>query len=208
MKIRHFVWSAFVCLIAAACGGADGANTQGSDTTDPAAPQGGASGKASVSLASEKTKVETGIGTWEVSVNDSSYHAIGRDADGRLLVDFRASNVASCNQKKGILVPVESKELPSEGRAVSLGCSTDAGSRSVDSKTQLMWQRLSSDLGPDKREPHAQYYTPKEATSCEPRTNLLCCGHVTLWCEDQWTNANLECETSGWYICGGCCPRR
>jgi hypothetical protein len=203
MKIIHFVWSAIGCFVAIGCGGADGGIAQGSNATGTAAPQGGAS-EVSALPASEKTKTETGVVTWEVGASDSGYHGVGRDADGRLLVDFRASNVASCNQNKGTLVPVEAKEGPSEARSVTLGCSADAANRSVDAKTQLMWDRLSSDLGPSKGESKSQLAAPTEGPNCPTQTNTLCCGHVTMWCEDQWTNANFECETSGWYICGTC----
>jgi hypothetical protein len=202
MKMRHFASMAFVCCIAAACGGADGVDT-GPSATDPASSPEGTTERLSMVAASGKTNTATGVTTWEVGARVNGYHAIGRDADGRQLVDFRATDVASCSKKKATLVPLESKALPAGGRAVSLGCSTEASAQSVDATTQLMWQSLSSDTGPQQREQVAQY-SPNESPTCEPKTNLLCCGHVTLWCEDQWPNQNWECETSGWYPCGAC----
>jgi hypothetical protein len=199
MKTMHFVWSAFACFIAAGCGAADGVIT--SDPNGTNSPhQGGASEQTSKLRASEKTKAETGISTWEISVNDDSYRGIGRDAYGRSLVDFRASNAAACT-KNGTLVPADSNDGQ---QPVYLRCSTDTAGRPVDAKTRLMWDRLSSDTGPAQAEHQSQLSAPSEALNCPTQTNTMCCGHVTLWCEDQWTNQNFECETSSWYICGTC----
>jgi hypothetical protein len=200
MKMMHLACGAFLCFLGAACGGVDPVGTETAKEQGPA-PAKGASGHSSTSAASTMTRTNTGIGTWEITVGEGGYRAVGRGDDGRSIVEFRAADVDACSQRNGKLVPTESKES-SSGLLVSVTCATSAELTSVDSTTRLMWQRLALDTGPNKGEERA--FSASPSPSCPPQTNLKCCGHVTLWCEDQWTNANFECETSGWYICGGC----
>lgn len=200
MKTMHFACGALVCLFSVACGSADGTNTETPKGSDPSISN-SESEHRSTTAASARTQADTGIGNWEVVVGDGTYRAIGRGEGGRTIVEFRAADAEACNRNNGKLIPTESKESPS-GRLVTVGCVANTEATAVDAGTQLMWKRLAVDTGPMKGEERA--FSASPTPWCPTQTNFMCCGHVTMWCEDQWTNANFECETSGWYICGGC----
>jgi hypothetical protein len=212
MKIRRFVANALVCLIAVGCGGPGGAVEQssGSKEPEPSVSDRGSVGELKVFPASEQTKEETGIAVWELQQKDSVYHAIGRDADGRLLVDFDASSLSSsCKQNNAKPSPVESGAGCSLTQgAVPLSCSTEAQRKPTDSKTMSMWNRLSSDLGSKLGEVPASDEGEQSITQCPPfcceiKTDTKCCGPF-MFCNDQWIDELGNCARSGWYICGAC----
>jgi hypothetical protein len=211
MKIHRFVLNALVCFIAVGCGGPGGAVDQSSGVKepDPSVSDHGAASAPQVFPASEQTKEETGIAVWELQQRDSVYHAIGRDADGRSLVDFDASNLSSsCNQNNAKPSPVESGAGCSLEGAVPVSCSTEAHGRPTDSKTMSIWNHLSSDLGSRLGEPPASNKGEQNITACPPfccevKTDTKCCGPF-MFCNDQWIDNYGNCVTSGWYICGAC----